>query len=453
MSSREGFVTIAMIGLLTSCTSLTVAAPPRHWPQFRGPHATGIADAESLPAVWDVKSGTNVRWKTPIPGLAHSSPIAWGDRVFVTSAVSGDPDAYLRLGMYSESPDHPENLVHDFRVYCLDRHSGNMIWEKTAHSGIPKFKRHVKSSHANPTPATDGKHVVAFFGSEGLYTYDIDGNLLWKKDLGSLDAGSANAPELQWGFGSSPVIYKNMIIVQCDVNSQSFVAALDLHTGEERWRTVRDVYPGWGTPTVHESPGRTQVIVNGYRHICGYDILTGKELWRLTGGGDIPVPTPYVAHNLVFVTNGHGALRPIYAIRLDAHDDISLTRGETSNEYVVWSRLGRGTYIPTTIVYGDYVYVGQDRAILSCYEARTGKKIYRTRLAGVRGATYSASPVAGDGKIFFTSEDGDVHVIKAGPEYELLATNPMGEPCLATPAIAGGMLLIRTRNHVFGIGL
>ncbi|MBU0717489.1 MAG: PQQ-binding-like beta-propeller repeat protein [Planctomycetes bacterium] len=451
MPVRRTFLTITVIIVLACLATPSVAGPPPNWPQFRGPSATGVADGHALPITWDVEKGTNIRWKTPIPGLAHSSPTAWGDRVFITSAVSSDPDPYLRTGLYGESPDHPEDFVHHFRVYCLDRLSGKIIWEKTAHSGIPKVKRHIKSSHANPTPATDGKHVVAFFGSEGLFTFDLDGNLLWQKDLGHLDAGAFNAPEIQWAFGSSPIIYKDSVIVQCDVNNQSFIAAFDVQTGKEQWRTLRDVYACWGTPTVHESPGRAQVIVNGYEHMGGYDALTGKELWRLTGGGDVPVPTPYVAHDLIFITSAHGPLRPIYAIRPDARGDISLKEDETSNEFVAWSTPKRGSYIPTTIVYGDYLYVGDDRGILSCYEAKTGKKAYRTRLADANGAAYSASPIAGDGKVYFTSEDGDIHVIKAGPEYELLATIPMNEPCLATPAIAGETLLIRTSKHLFGI--
>ena len=432
--------------------ALPVTAAPPNWPQFRGPHASGIADGQNPPVTWDAQKGDNIRWKTRIPGLAHASPIVWGDRVFITSAVSSDPDPYLRVGLFGESPDHPEEIVHGFNVYCLDKKTGKIIWEKTAHSGIPKVKRHIKSTHANCTPATDGKHVVAFFGSEGLYCYDFNGELLWKKDLGYLDAGAFNAPEVQWGFGSSPTIYKDLVIVQCDVNNQSFLAAFDIADGKEKWRTLRDVFACWGTPTVHEGGGRTQVIVNGYEYMGGYDVNTGKELWRLSGGGDVPVPTPYVAHDLIFITNAHGPARPIYAIRLGAGGDISLKEGERSNEFIAWSEPKRGSYMPTTIVYGDYLYVGDDRGILTCYKAKTGERLYRKRIADLRGAAYSASPVAADGKLYFTGEDGDIHVIKAGPEYELLATNTMGEVCLATPAISEGMMFVRTSKHLFGIG-
>ncbi|MBU0617924.1 MAG: PQQ-binding-like beta-propeller repeat protein, partial [Planctomycetes bacterium] len=430
--------------------SAEAVAGPSHWPSFRGPRASGIGDGHNPPTAWDAKQNINIKWKTRIPGLAHSSPIVWGDRVYVTSAVSSDPDPYLRVGLYGESPDHPEEIVHQFNFHCLDKNTGKIIWEQTARSGIPQVKRHIKGTHANSTPATDGKHVVAFFGSEGLYCYDMDGKLLWKQDLGYLDAGAFDAPEIQWGFGSSPTIYKNMVIVLCDVNNQSFIAAFDIDTGKELWRSLRDEVPGWGTPTVVESGGRTQVIVNGWQHIGGYDVNTGEELWWMQGGGDIPVPTPVVAHGLVFITNAHGPMSPIYAIRLDAEGDISLDDGETSNEYVVWSRPRRGAYIPTPIVYGDYLYVGNDVGILTCYEAKTGEQVYRERIAGRRDS-YSASAVAGDGRLYFTAEGGDIHVVKAGPEYELLATNSMDNPCLATPAVSDGMLIVRTSKHLYGI--
>lgn len=440
------FATFAIVAV----QSVGLASPP-NWPQFRGLGARGVMDGKPLPTTWNVETGENIQWKTAIPGLAHSSPVVWGDRIFVSTAVSSDPEPYLRVGLYGESPDHPEDIVHDFRVYCLDRSTGKIVWEKTACSGVPKVKRHIKSTHANPTPATDGKHLVAFFGSQGLYCFDFDGNLLWKKDLGRLDAGAFDAPEIQWAFGSSPIICENQVIVQCDVNNQSFIASFDVATGSEKWRTLRDAFACWGTPTVHTGAGRTQVIVNGYRWMGGYDAKTGQELWRLSGGGDVPAPTPYVAHDLIFITNAHGPSRPIYAIHLNATGDISLQKGQKSNEYIAWCHPKFGSYIPTTIVYGDHLYVGDDRGILTCYEAKTGEKVYKKRLAGKFGA-YSASPVAGDAKLYFTGEEGEVHVVKAGPKYELLATNSMGEVCLATPAIYDGTVFWRTRRQLIAVG-
>ena len=427
-----------------------VASPP-NWPSFRGPRAAGVADGESPPSTWDDAEGVNIRWKTPIPGLGHSCPVIWGDRVLVTTAVSTTDEQKLKPGLYGDVEPVDEPGVHQWRVYCLDKHSGKVLWERTAHKGVPKIKRHPKSTHANATPATDGEHVVAMFGSAGLYCYGMSGDLRWKKDLGTLDSGWYVAPEAQWGYGSSPIIHENKVIVQCDVQKDSFIAAFDIKDGRELWRTPRDDVPTWATPTVHVSGGRSQVVVNGFRHIGGYDAATGEELWRLRGGGDIPVPTPVVAHGLVFITNSHGTLTPIYAIRLEARGDISLKAGERANEFVAWSKPKRGAYMPTPIVYGDYLYVVNDIGILSCYAAKTGEQVYRKRIAGQRGA-YTASPVAAGGKLYFTSEDGDIHVVKAGPECEHLATNRMEGICLATPAISDQMLFVRTSKYLYAIG-
>jgi outer membrane protein assembly factor BamB len=436
--------------LLVSSLLLPVAEGSGSWPSFRGPSATGIGDGLNPPTRWSGETGENILWRVPIPGLAHSSPVVWGDKVFITSAVSSIAEPYLRVGLFGESPDHPEDVIHHYRLYCIDRMSGKIIWERTAHSGIPQLKRHIKSSHASSSPATDGKHVIVHFGSEGLYAYDMKGNQLWKVDLGFLDSGAFNAPELKWGYGSSPFIYQDKVIVLCDVNNQSFITALELKTGKEIWRTLRDEVPTWGTPTVHESEGRVQVIVNGWHHIGGYDVDTGEELWKLTGGGDVPVPTPIVAHGLIFITNAHGRVRPIYAIRESAAGDISLADGATANEYVAWANLRRGAYMPTPLVYGSYLYVNNNNGILTSYQAKTGEQVYRERIAGRRSA-YSASPVAADGHLYFTDEFGGIHVIKAGPQYQHVSSNPMGEICMATPAIADGMLLVRGAKHLFAI--
>ncbi|MCJ7580390.1 MAG: PQQ-binding-like beta-propeller repeat protein, partial [Candidatus Aminicenantes bacterium] len=301
-----------------------------NWPQFRGQGALGIASNQDLPLTWDVKEGTNICWKVSIPGLGHSSPVVWEDKVFVTTAEGEGKEAYLKVGRYGSSPENPEDFIHHYRLYCLDKKTGDMIWERTAYSGKPKVARHIKSSHANCTPATDGQHVLAFFGSQGLYCYDMSGELLWTKDLGFLDAGAFDRPEIKWGFASSPIIYKDKIVVLCDVNNQSFLTVLDIATGEDVWRTLRDENPTWGTPAIHVSEDITQIIVNGYKHLGSYNFETGEEIWWMRGGGDIPVPTPIISSGLVFITNAHGKMRPIYAIKLDAKGDISLAPGETS---------------------------------------------------------------------------------------------------------------------------
>jgi outer membrane protein assembly factor BamB len=422
----------------------------KNWPQFRGHSAQGIAAGQNLPLNWDVKSGQNILWKTPIPGLGHSSPVVWEDRVFVTTAVGEGKEAYLRVGRYGESPDNPEDYVHHYRVYCLDRSTGDVIWEKTAYSGKPKVKRHIKSSHANSTPATDGKHLIVFFGSQGLYCYDQNGELLWTRDLGYLDAGAFDVPEVQWGFGSSPIIHKDKVIVLCDVNNQSFIAALDINNGEDIWRTLRDENPTWGTPTVHISVTRSQIIVNGYKHIGGYDLDTGKEIWWMQGGGDVPCVTPVVAHGLVFITNAHGRMRPIYAIKLEAQGDISLKSGETSNTFIPWFYPRRGSYQPTPLVYGEYLYVGDNGGVLTCYVATTGEEKYREKIGGEL-SSYSASPVAADGRLYFSDEFGNIHIIKTGPAYEHLAINTMDEICMASPAISDKTLFIRTQKNLFAV--
>lgn len=443
---------IGILGVLALAVLLSAAqAKTDNWPQFRGVNAEGIAQNQDLPQTWDVTTGSNLLWKVPIPGLGHSSPVVWRDKVFVTTAVGEGKEAYLKVGRYGESPDNPEKFVHHYKIYCLDTKTGKITWERTAHSGIPKVARHVKSSHANSTPATDGSHLVVFFGSQGLFCYDLDGKFLWKKDLGYLDAGAFDVPDIQWGFGSSPVIHKDRIIVQCDVNNQSFLAALDPASGREIWRTLRDETPGWGTPTIDGSQGYTQILVNGYKHIGGYNLETGKEIWRMRGGGDIPCTTPVLGHGLVFITNAHGRMRPIYAVRLDAKGDISLKRGETSNEFIPWSYPRRGSYQPTPLVYGDYLFVGDNGGILTCYEAKTGKEMYREKIGGELGS-YSASPVAADGRLYLSDEYGNIHIIKASPQYEHLGKIEMGETLMASPAIAGKTLFIRARRHLFAVG-
>jgi outer membrane protein assembly factor BamB len=421
-----------------------------NWPSFRGTNATGVADGYPLPAQWSVPETRNIRWKTPIPGLGHSSPVIWGDRVFVSTSISGAETPELKVGLYGDIGSVNDTSVHRWIVYALDAASGKIVWQKTVHTGVPKVKRHPKSTHANTTMATDGRYLVAFFGSEGLYCFDLDGKLIWQKDLGVLDSAFFVVPEAQWEFASSPVIYRDKVLVQCDVLKGSFIAAFSIKDGRELWRTNREDVPTWGTPTVYAADGRAQMIVNGYKHAGAYDVETGKEIWRLQGGGDIPVPTPVVAHGLVFLTSAHGPVAPVYAVRLDASGDISLKPGETSNQFVAWSYAREGAYMSTPVVYGDYVYSIRINGVLICYNARTGERMYQARLgAGTSG--FSASPVAGDGKIYIASEDGDIFVVKAGPAFELTATNAMGEVCMASPALSKGAIYFRTQSHVVAV--
>jgi len=422
------------------------------WPQFRGIGATGVSEGRPMPAVWNVAAGTNVLWKTAVPGLGLSSPVVWGDMLCVTSAISGKADAKLRPGLYGDIESVPDDTSHEWHVYCLDKKTGKIAWQQTANTGVPKIKRHMKSTHANSTLATDGRRLVAFFGSEGLYAYDLKGTLLWKKDLGVLDAGFYMVPEAQWETGSSPVIHDGIVVVQADVQKGSFLAAFDVRDGKELWRSARSDVPTWGTPTIHQVNGQSQVIVNGMRHAGAYDLKTGKEIWKLTGGGDIPVPTPVVSDGLVYLTNAHGPMSPVYAIRDTASGDVSLSSGASSNAGVAWSYPRDGGYMCTPLVYRGLVYIVKFNGVLNVYDAKTGEKKFQERFAGGTSA-FTASPVASDGKVYFANEDGQVFVLKASPTYELLSTNDMGSSVLATPAISEGRLLFRTQKELISIGL
>lgn len=437
--------------LVGICLLHVLGASAQNWPSFRGPNASGVADGQDPPMVWDVSKSDSVPWKTPIPGLAHSSPVVWGDRVFVTTAVSSAPKVeFLSRGAAAENADTlKETFRHAWRIYCLNKTSGRILWERTAYEGVPKVGRHPKSSQASATPATDGKHLVVYFGSEGLYCYDFDGRLLWKKDLGIVDAGSFLFPDQQYNTGSSPIIYKNLVIVLCDRQQDSFVAAYDIDTGKQVWFTRRDEVPSWGTPLVYEGKVRAELITNSSK-IRGYDPLTGTELWQLAPNSKSPIPTPVAGQELIYVASGYPPANPIYAVRPGASGDISLKDGAESGEFIAWSKKYGGPSITTPLVYGDYFYTCTNNGVLAAYEARTGERVYQQRL-GI-GAGFTASPIASDGRLYLASEDGEVYVVRAGPKFELLATNRVGEVIMATPAISKEMIILRTRSHVYGIG-
>ena len=427
-----------------------LAADEHNWPQFRGPGAGGVAGGAAAATMWDVPAGKNVKWRTPVPGLGFSAPTIWGDRLYVTTAVKEGEEQKVRVGLYGDIKPVQENEPMRFNVLCLDKNTGKQLWEQTAHHGVPEIKRHPKSSHANPTVATDGKHVVAFFGSEGLYCYDTDGKPLWKKDFGVLDSGFFAVKEAQWGFASSPVIHDGKVVIQCDVQEGSFVGVFDATSGNEVWRTPRRDYPTWSTPTIVQVGDATHVVCNGFNEIAAYDFATGKRVWRLRGGGDIPVPTPVAAHGLVFLTSAHGMNSPVFAVRTTATGEITPKPSEKSTEHLPWFRLRGGNYMQTPIVVGDNLYCCKDNGVLTCFDARTGKEHYSQRLEG--GVGFTASPVSDGRHLYFTSEDGQVHVIKPGTTLDRVAANPLGEVCMATPAVSDGVLFFRTQGHVVAIG-
>ncbi|HKP71810.1 MAG TPA: PQQ-binding-like beta-propeller repeat protein, partial [Pyrinomonadaceae bacterium] len=439
---------------LCICLCFATSASAQNWPQFRGTNASGVAvGAQKTPVSWDGEKSVGVRWKIEIPGIGQSSPVVWGNRVYVTTAVSTEAKPAARYGLYGDVEPVKDEPKHTWHVMAIDKGTGKVIWDRITLEGLPKTKRHPKATHASSTPATDGKHVVALFGSQGvLACYDAAGKLLWKQDTGLLDAGWFYDPDYQWGHASSPVIYKNLVIVQADIQKDSFLAAYDLKTGKQVWKTTRDEIPSWGTPTVYEGKTRAELIANGTKFIRGYDPLTGKELWRLGGNSEIATPTPIVAHDLVYVTSGYRPIQPIYAIRLGAaNGDITLKEKQETNDFVAWSKQRGGPYMPTPIVYGDYFYTCSNNGVVTAYNAKTGERVYQQRL-GDKGGAFTASPVAADDKLYFTSEDGEVFVVRAGAKYELLATNPMGEPLMASPAISDGIVIVRGQHHLFGIG-
>jgi len=437
--------------ILVSALSVTIAcvAADGNWPQFRGPSGSGLGDGANPPVQWDVAKGTNIAWTAEIPGLAISSPVVWGGRVFVTTAISSDPNQKWRTGLYGDTDSAPDRSSHQWKVLALDKKTGKLLWEQVAAQGIPKTKRHPKSSQASPTPVTDGMVVVAYFGSEGLYAYSVEGKLLWKKDLGLQNAGWFFDPDSEWGAASSPVIYKNSVIVQCDRQKDSFIAAFDLKDGKELWRTARAEIPAWGTPTIATAEGHAEMVTNGTKAIRGYDPDTGKELWTLGPNSEITCTTPVFGHGLIFVTAGYPPVQPIYAIKTGSKGDLTLKDGKDSSDAIAWSKKTGGSYLPSPIVYGDHLYLVNNNGVLTAYEAKTGNRVYQQRVGP--GGAFTASPIAAAGKLYIATEEGDVYVVKAGPQFELLAKNSVGEPVLATPALSGDLLIVRGARHLFAI--
>lgn len=421
-----------------------------NWPSFRGLDGTGVADGQNPPIEFNAKTGEGVRWKTPIPGLGHSCPVVWGDRVFVTTAISsGQADPKIRVGNYGDVGSVNDTSKHTWQVICLDRKSGNILWTKTAFEGVPKIKRHLKGSQANCTPATDGRHVVACFGSEGLYCYDFSGKLLWQRDLSTLDSSFALDQQYEWGFGNSPVLHEGLCILQCDLSRDSFIAGFSLEDGSKVWSTPRDEIPSWSSPVIWRNAKRTEIVTNAAQYARGYDPKTGAELWRLAKKSEVTVPAPVVGKDLVYVSSGNRPIQPIIAIRPGATGDISLKTNEETNAFVAWSKMRGGPYMPTPILYGKEFYTCSNSGVLACYDAATGRENYKERIGGT---SYTASPVASDGRLYFISEQGEVRVVKAGPTFELLAVNELEDYVLATPAISNGSLFVRSQHYLWSLG-
>jgi outer membrane protein assembly factor BamB len=437
-----------LLGILLTFT-MSPLAVLADWPQYRGTAAGGVASEAGLPIKWNVESGENVRWHTPIPGLAHSSPVVTGDRIYVATAIASK-EAELKVGLYGDIGSANDDEAQEWRLLALDKKTGAILWNQLALKAVPKVRRHTKASHCNSTPATDGRHIVAIFGSEGLFCFDTEGKLLWRKDLGPMDSGYFASPSAQWGFGSSPMIHDGKVIVQCDVQKGSFIAAFNIVDGRELWRTSRTDVPTWGTPTLVQTKERTQVVANGWHETAGYDFATGSKLWTLDGGGDIPVPTPIFAHGLIYLTSAHGSWRPIRAIRPEATGDITPEDPGKTNSHIAWAHGRKGNYMQTPIVVGDLLFACNDLGVLSCFDAKSGTIHFSERLSQ-RGQGFTASPVSDGRSLYFTSELGNVFVVAVEPKLRLIGIHQLPETCMATPAISDGMLIYRTRHALIAL--
>ena len=437
-----------MLSLMRLAVLLITILPlsAENWPSFRGAGARGVAESTKLATKWNVETGKNIAWKTEIPGLGLSSPVIWDDLVFLTTAVSSNPNMVFEAKLKGERDDRQDAAEQEFRVVAVDKRTGRIVWNQLAAKSKPRVLRHPHNSYASPTPATDGKHLIAFFGSEGLYCYDLKGKLLWKKDLGALDQGAFDVPDYQWGSAASPILWSGKVYLQVDMHQGSFIAAYDAQSGKELWRTPRESKPSWSTPTIVEGPVSTELVANGVEHVLGYDAETGKELWRLKGTSMISVPTPFTANGLIYVFTGYYRnQRRAYAIRPGARGDIT-----GSAQSVAWMR-EEAPYLSTPVACGDFIFAFGNRGsgILTVYKAKTGATVYQQRLG--QGAAASASAIASGNRVYAANEEGEVYVIRAGDTYEELAVNKMEEPVMATPAASGDTLFIRGAKHLFAI--
>jgi outer membrane protein assembly factor BamB len=429
---------------LTSFVAGASAVAPSNWSQWRGDDGTGVSTETNVTLDWG--ADRNVRWKTTIPGRGHSSPVVWANRVFLTSDLEGEvvPGAKAVDHTYDGKPfKHPDSIggdrKHTMKVIAIDRDSGRILWEQSAFEGTVYDDRHRKGSFASPTPAVDANFVFAYFGTEGLYCYDHAGKQIWKTTPGKLGT-------IGMGTGTSPVLFENLVILQCDEENgeRSFVIAYDRKTGKEVWKTPRKVQASWSTPLLVRAAGGTQLVTSGNELIVSYDAKTGTELWQAKGHESNAIPSPVAGHGLVFVSAGFPVKRTV-AIKSNSKGDVS------NSSQIAW-RYDKGTaYVPSTILVGDYLYLMTDRGIITCLEATTGKVVYEGGRVPVP-ASFTASPVAVDGKILLTSEDGDTFVIKAGRTHEVIATNSLNEPVFASPAISNGMIFIRGEKNLYCIG-
>jgi len=434
--------------LISALFSMAFAAADagENWPQLRGPASLGIDDGDKLPDRWSATE--NVAWKTDLPGRGWSSPIVWGDRVFLTTVVNQGKSEKPKKGLYfgGNRPKPPQS-VHQWKVFCLDLKSGKVLWHRQVHEAKPKTPIHLKNSFASETPVTDGQRVYCYFGNVGVFCFDLDGKPLWSKPL------KPHKTRYGWGTAASPVLHKDRLYLINDNDEGSYLLALDTKTGDEVWRVSRKEKSNWATPFVWKNKNRTEIVTPGTGRVRSYD-LDGKLLWSLRGMSSITIATPYETGGLLYVSSGYvlDRSKPIYAIRPGATGDISLKKGETSSEWIAWSRPKASPYNPSTITYRGLLYVLHDRGLFACLNAVDGKDVY-TRKRIPKGRAFTSSPWASGGKLYCLNEDGATFVIPAGKKFKIARVNHLAEDdmCMATPAIAGDRLLIRTAARLYCI--
>jgi outer membrane protein assembly factor BamB len=444
MRTEVGRAIVFVFMAIVVSSEVRGAAVADNWAQWRGPGSQGVSSESNLPTAWSTTK--NIKWKLPIAGRGHSSPIVWENRVFVTTSIEGPaiPGAQAVKHIINQQEVRLPDTVgadhsYTLKLFCIGVESGNVLWEKTVYEGRMFDDRQRRNTYASSTPVTDGRYVYAFFGAEGLYCYDFDGKLVWKIPLAGL-------AKMGYGEGTSPVLFENLVILQLDseLGEKSYISAFDKTTGKEVWKTSRKNRATWSTPILVKTKKRVELIASGAESVIAYDPATGKELWRSDGLVSHAIPTPLAGDDMVFVYAGSHDKKG-YAVRLGGSGDIS------KSDQILW-RYHKGTaYVASGVLYDGNVYVLTDGGILTCLDARTGEVKYEGGRVPV-STTFFASPVAFDGKILLTSEDGDTFVIKAGQKHELLETNHVGEPVYASPAISNGKIFIRGEQSLFCIG-
>jgi len=422
--------------------------PLVNWPGFRGPEGSGIGDGTRVPVQWDLEKGEGILWKTQLVGLGNSSPVVWGDKVFITTAVGEGVEQKIRVGNTGDASTIEDATEHRWLVYAFDKTTGKEIWNKEIGRATPLTQRHFKATQANSTPVTDGRHLIVVFPTAGLACLDFSGKVLWHKELGGLNASAFYSPETQWGFAASPILYKNSVILQVDVYGEPYIAAWDIATGKQLWKTDRKVATSWSTPVIFPTSKGDELVVNGST-IYGYDPNNGKELWHFGPNSELVIAMPVVGDDVVYVSAGYPPIKPIYAVKAGIRGGHEFSPGKT-DENLVWSHPRGGAYLPTPLYYGGLYYVVHHNGRLVVYDAKSGTPIHKTRFS--QRGTFTASPIIVDGKIYTATEEGILYVVDAKPDFKELAAHDFEEPLMATPAASEGLLLVRTPSKLIAIG-